>query len=358
MLKLQDTPGHDAHVKFLKAKTAFTNLIKKLKQLDLPEPELDELRKGTYISEKGKQLDEYNPGVTKLTRTITLEPDEIKRVKKAIWAVPGIDMKVRGDQVTFRTAKIKTLAKILNKVIDFGATDVGTVLDIPAEIGHISEERKPGDKVKYRNIKTKRNKTGKIRAVKKTDHGTKYELDNGAMVYDQDIEEAKVTENYLPGLPDASKRPPTRNHRPAIWEAMLGTVYAMNDAGEIKSFGRNYEKAIAFSGADDASRDPRLHKLKKSMRFSGESDKTIPAGKLVYFVLKNKVEEKEGGMSDKERKAYNRKHGSNLKRAQPGGGKRRTSYCARSKGQMDDHNIDCRKTPDKPICKARRDWNC
>ena len=73
---------------------------------------------------------------------------------------------------------------------------------------------------------------------------------------------------------------------------------------------------------------------------------------------KRKVSEKEGGMSDKERKAYNRKNGSNLKRAQPSGGKRRTSYCARSKGQMDMHNIDCRKTPDKPMCKARRDWNC
>lgn len=73
---------------------------------------------------------------------------------------------------------------------------------------------------------------------------------------------------------------------------------------------------------------------------------------------KRKVSEKEGGMSDKERRAYNRKHGSNLKRAQPSGGKRRTSYCARSKGQMDMHDIDCRTDPDKPICKARRDWNC
>ena len=73
---------------------------------------------------------------------------------------------------------------------------------------------------------------------------------------------------------------------------------------------------------------------------------------------KSLIIEKEGGMSDKERKAYNRKNGSNLKRAQPGGGKRRTSYCARSKGQMDMHDIDCRTDPDKPICKARRDWNC
>lgn len=85
----------------------------------------------------------FNPGVSQLERTITLEPDEIQRVKKALWSVPGIDMKVRGDQVTFRTAKMKTLAKILNKVIDFGATDVGTVLDVPAEFGHLESVEQP-----------------------------------------------------------------------------------------------------------------------------------------------------------------------------------------------------------------------
>jgi len=38
--------------------------------------------------------------------------------------------------------------------------------------------------------------------------------------------------------------------------------------------------------------------------------------------------------------------------------KRRANYCRRSKGQQDMHNIDCSKTPDKPICKARRRWKC
>ena len=89
-------------------------------------------------------------------------------------------------------------------------------------------------------------------------------------------------------------------------------------------------------------------------KMAKESTDTI----LMSLEEKFSLLEKEAGMSDAERKAYNRKHGSNLKRAQPGGGKRRTSYCARSKGQMDMHNINCRKTPDKKICKARRDWNC
>ena len=38
--------------------------------------------------------------------------------------------------------------------------------------------------------------------------------------------------------------------------------------------------------------------------------------------------------------------------------KRRSSYCARSAGQMKMHNVNCSKTPDKRICAARRRWKC
>tara|TARA_R100001480_G_scaffold104851_1_gene107457 strand:- start:194 stop:469 length:276 start_codon:yes stop_codon:yes gene_type:complete len=38
--------------------------------------------------------------------------------------------------------------------------------------------------------------------------------------------------------------------------------------------------------------------------------------------------------------------------------KRRKSYCSRSAGQMRMHNINCSKTPEKRICKARRRWRC
>ena len=38
--------------------------------------------------------------------------------------------------------------------------------------------------------------------------------------------------------------------------------------------------------------------------------------------------------------------------------KRRSSYCARSEGQAKMHNIDCRKTPNKRICRARSRWRC
>lgn len=38
--------------------------------------------------------------------------------------------------------------------------------------------------------------------------------------------------------------------------------------------------------------------------------------------------------------------------------KRRSSYCARSEGQMKMHRINCRKTPNKRICRARSRWRC
>ena len=68
---------------------------------------------------------------------------------------------------------------------------------------------------------------------------------------------------------------------------------------------------------------------------------------------------KEGaGMTAAGRAAYNRETGGNLKAPQPGGGKRKKSYCARSAGQMKMHNINCSKTPKKRICAARRRWKC
>ena len=71
------------------------------------------------------------------------------------------------------------------------------------------------------------------------------------------------------------------------------------------------------------------------------------------------------GMSQKSVNAYKRENpGSKLQTAVTGKNpkgkdkKRRKSFCARSKGQKDMHNIDCSKTPEKKICKARKRWRC
>jgi hypothetical protein len=75
--------------------------------------------------------------------------------------------------------------------------------------------------------------------------------------------------------------------------------------------------------------------------------------------------DKTDGMSQKAVDTYRRENpGSKLKTAvtepNPTGSrkKRQGSFCSRSEGQKNMHNIDCTSTPDKPICKARRRWNC
>jgi len=74
---------------------------------------------------------------------------------------------------------------------------------------------------------------------------------------------------------------------------------------------------------------------------------------------------KGAGMTAKGVAKYRRQNpGSKLKtavtEAKPSGkrAKRRKSYCARSKGQMKMHGVNCSKTPDKRICQARRRWRC
>ena len=64
------------------------------------------------------------------------------------------------------------------------------------------------------------------------------------------------------------------------------------------------------------------------------------------------------GLTAKGRAKYNKACGSKLKAPQPSGGKRKSSYCSRSAGQMKMHNINCSKTPKKRICAARRRWKC
>jgi hypothetical protein len=74
---------------------------------------------------------------------------------------------------------------------------------------------------------------------------------------------------------------------------------------------------------------------------------------------------KGAGMTAKGVAKYRRQNpGSKLKTAvtekNPKGkrAKRRKSYCARSKGQMKQFGINCKKTPNKRLCQARRRWRC
>ena len=72
------------------------------------------------------------------------------------------------------------------------------------------------------------------------------------------------------------------------------------------------------------------------------------------------------GITEAGVRAYRRKNpGSKLQTAVTGkvkkgskDAKRRKSFCARSAGQARMHNINCKKTPNKRICQARRRWRC
>ena len=110
-------------------------------------------------------------------------------------------------------------------------------------------------------------------------------------------------------------------------------------------------------GTEWVNEDGEVIDLDEYVVFDDETGEIL-SEKKKDFNLKAKHKSDKGGLTDAGRKAHNRATGSKLKRPQPEGGKRKTSYCARSKGQQDDHNIDCRKDPDKRICKARRRWKC
>jgi hypothetical protein len=73
---------------------------------------------------------------------------------------------------------------------------------------------------------------------------------------------------------------------------------------------------------------------------------------------------KSGGLTQKGRDDYNKKFGANLKppvtsdNPSESERKRRKNFCDRSKGQKDKFDIDCRETPEKRICLARKRWKC
>jgi hypothetical protein len=118
-------------------------------------------------TKEGAQVNEYKPGVTVLKREISFadladtefdgqyDPDhEYATVKRIRWPY-GIEVSFddKSRTVRFKTAKMKTVARILEKHIDFGATSAAEVLDLPRELMQSkTNEAEVGDRVKYRNI--------------------------------------------------------------------------------------------------------------------------------------------------------------------------------------------------------------
>jgi hypothetical protein len=75
----------------------------------------------------------------------------------------------------------------------------------------------------------------------------------------------------------AYKAAPTKKHVPAIWECMLGTVYACNPQGETRYFDYDHEAARAFAGVDQEGVDLRV--ARAARRFT-----QIRKGQFVLWV--------------------------------------------------------------------------
>lgn len=87
-----------------------------------------------------------------------------------------------------------------------------------------------------------------------------------------------------------------------------------------------------------AKRKASAHK--KSKKKGAMKGMTVKGG--------HKLSVKQGaGLTEKGRKAINRKTGSNLKAPQPEGGPRKKSFCARSRGWKGERGL-----------AARRRWKC
>jgi hypothetical protein len=131
-------------------------------------------------------------------------------------------------------------------------------------------------------------------------------------------------------------------------------------------FGKRYPNCVKAHFSDWKSDMDLQEKKKKNCGCGKDPCKTYGKQEVKEDWQKSNRKDGVDGMSQKSVNAYKRENpGSKLQTAVTGkvkkGSKdanRRKNYCSRSKGQMKMHNIDCSKTPDKKICKARKRWRC
>jgi hypothetical protein len=83
----------------------------------------------------------------------------------------------------------------------------------------------------------------------------------------------------------ARRMKPTQKHRIAIFENMLATVYAVNDAGVLKYFDYDWDGARAWAGVDEDGRDPRVFKQSHAVTVGrGRETTTVSKGRIVLYI--------------------------------------------------------------------------
>ena len=146
--------------------------------------------------------------------------------------------------------------------------------------------------------------------------------------------------------------------------------------GTKKMFGKTYNNCVKKEETEIEEKKDPCWDTHKQVGMKKKGGKLVPncvpkeesnwRSELGEDWQKVNKSDKTDGMSQKAVNAYRRENpGSKLKTAVTGNpkkgskdAKRRSSYCSRSEGQKKMHNIDCTKTPDKAICKARKRWKC
>jgi len=189
---------------------------------------------------------------------------------------------------------------------------------------------------------------------------------------------------------DIIKAEPLQPSQPVIDEAGKKCWKGYKKAGTQKLFGKTYNRCVkahfsdwradmelqeaipgydkyndAVAAAKKLTGRKKIDALKAAAKLRPATEKEVNQ-KLGEDWQKSNRKDGVDGMSQKSVNAYKRENpGSKLQTAVTGkvkkgskDAKRRKSFCSRSKGQKDMHNIDCSKTPDKKICKARKRWRC
>ncbi len=86
------------------------------------------------------------------------------------------------------------------------------------------------------------------------------------------------------------KAKPTLKHRPAVWECMLGTVYAMNAAGDCQYFDYDWPAALKFAGVTGKpEQDARFAANLRNVQWVKKGDYTHAnprVGKFCLWILK------------------------------------------------------------------------
>lgn len=145
MFKHRNAPGTDSHEKFLKARTSFINAHKKLKALDLPKAELDQLRKGTNISESEELGEESNV----LAKDSNGNPITMQDVR--LYAGEGKLPKKTIEQAILIIKKHRAEGKLKYKVNEEIELDEAT-----------TPKFKKGDKVHYETSKYSKDNKGVV----------------------------------------------------------------------------------------------------------------------------------------------------------------------------------------------------